>query len=233
MRIVTDQRGKRSIEIESPGCGYTWLSTAKSGKTTCPECRTRVHIPAALGREAYDPTPVISYGGPDGYDPDAPTDPEASRREMERVFEEMGPLPHDFAPRTLTAQERRDLGYVPTPSTQPASPRRARRSRKRTPAAPGGGWLVGLATAGVMAAEVRRALKPTRTPSPRARVPTVPAQSRQAQPSVQPSGQYRPRGPSAPRTLSRGAKLSCLHTAALAVDRASFSEPSWNARSAG
>jgi hypothetical protein len=136
-----------------------------------------------------DPPPVISYGGPDAYDPNAPTDPEASRRKMERVFEEMGPLPHDLAPRPLTAQERRDPRCEPAPSTQPASPRRAQRSRKRSSAAPSGGWLVALATAAVMASEVGRALKP-RTPRQRARpVPTVPAQSRQAQPSVQPSGQ--------------------------------------------
>jgi hypothetical protein len=102
MRVVTDQRGKRSIEIECPGCGYAWLSTAKSGKTTCPECGTRVHIPAALRREAYEPKPGIAYSR------DAPRPPGGffGTGKPERNFRR---------PRPLTEARRRELGFLPEP----------------------------------------------------------------------------------------------------------------------
>jgi hypothetical protein len=221
VRIVTDERGKRSIEVECPGCGYTWLSTSKSGKTTCPDCRTRVHIPAALRREAYEPTPVFSYGGPDSYDPNEPTDPDGSRREMERVFEEMGPLPQWPGPRTLTQRERQEAGSLtaPEPPARPQpKPPKARRPSTPQAASRQGGWLVGLAAGALMATEVCRALKAAQTPTAARQVPPVgrsPSRSPLALTDAERPSQYVPRPQPTRRTPSRTAssvaKLSCQH----------------------
>jgi len=215
MRIVTDQRGKRSIEVECSGCGYTWQSSSRSGKTTCPECRTRVHIPAALRREAYEPAR--------DWDWDARTVPPpggffgGGKRKPERRFR---------APRPLTEQQRRGIGFAsePEPPARPPSQKpKSRRASKRPQATSGGGPLVVLAAAAVMATEVRRALKTKPKPSALSRgagtaVGSPAGRLPLAQPADWPS-QFAPRPESARRQLSRTAssiaKLSCQHTVRL------------------
>jgi hypothetical protein len=37
-------------------CGYAWESTSRSGRTTCPECDTRIYIPKAVRDRAINRT---------------------------------------------------------------------------------------------------------------------------------------------------------------------------------
>ncbi len=218
MRVVSDAKGVRRIEVDCPGCGYSWQSDSRSGRTTCPECGGRVYIPVALRREAYEPPPVIRYDGPE------PPGGFFGRGRSSRP--DTPPMPQFPVGRTLTAQERRDLGFAPEPEppARPPSrtPRAAQRSSKRSAPPSGGGWLVGLAAGAFAAAEVARALRRRRTQSPRTQPVSRTARAPSgACPPVGTSApsQYAPRPQPARQMPSRSgssiAKLSCQHTVRL------------------
>jgi predicted RNA-binding Zn-ribbon protein involved in translation (DUF1610 family) len=65
MRVVSDAKGVRRVEVDCTSCGRSWQSGSRSGRTTCPECGRRVYIPVALRREAYEPPPVIRSDRPE------------------------------------------------------------------------------------------------------------------------------------------------------------------------
>jgi hypothetical protein len=143
--------------------------------------------------------------------------PEGGKRKPERKFR---------APRPLTAQQRA-LGFASEPE-QPARARsqkpKARRAKQSQLASGEGGWLVGVAAAAVVAAEVRGALQAARRPpaptrqAPAGAGPPV-SRSPLAGTTAERPRQYGRRPQPARRTPSRTAtsiaKLSCQHTARL------------------
>jgi protein-arginine kinase activator protein McsA len=194
VRVVSDANGVRRVEIECDGCGYTWQSASRSGRTTCPECGERPYIPAALRREAYEPTPVIVD------DSDAPPPPRGffgggkSSRSAPQVTAHRPRLGHtrvvtDAHGTRRTEVECHSCGYTWAASSrsdrticpdcraavyisvepEPPAPAqsqapKAPRARKQSQVTSEGGWLTGLAAAAVVATEVASALRAARTP---------------------------------------------------------------------
>ncbi|MGH9014571.1 MAG: hypothetical protein ACRDZ1_11625 [Acidimicrobiia bacterium] len=86
------------IPVECDECGYEWLSAARSGRTTCPDCGARIYIPDEMRRRyQLTATPPHVFGGRGSMRPEPKPRPRRTRDERQ-------PTPFDPAPLSHTLQ---------------------------------------------------------------------------------------------------------------------------------